>query len=1107
MKNIYIKSILTGTVLLLVAICLSTTTAKAAATTRYVKPAAIGNGTSWADASGDLQAMINVSTAGDEIWVAAGTYKPTHSAANWTTAEPTSENTNHNDRNNAFVLKTGVKIYGGFAGGETDISQRPPVETGRALSLLSGDLKGDDQPDFVNKSDNAYHVVVSADAVGDALLDGFTITGGNADGSGDISVNFKSINLGFGGGMYNCSSSPTLTNVTISGNSTSYNGGGMYNYGSSSPTLTNVIISGNSANYGGGGMYNEMTSSPALTNVTISGNSASYEGGGMYNRFDCSPALTNVTISGNNASYEGGGMYNYGSSSPALINSIIWGNRAGSSSNVSNNSYSNPTYNYSLLEDVNLTMGIGNLNGTLASSNPLFVNPTTISIPTSTGDYRLQQGSPCIDAGNDGDNNTATDLAGSQRKIGDAIDIGAYERKHTALRATAVMPNTEYGTSLAPTLTDGTNPGGADTLYMYAVSENGTYAPTPVPRNIGTYWLKGVLAETSVSYTDTTIAVSFKITPKSITINGVTASNKVYDGNTTATIIGNATASLSDNYDVGNLTIDTTSATATFDNKNVGKDKTVAFSGYTLSGSAADNYSLTAQPARVSANITEATLTITPSAGQSKVYGDPNPSAYIYTVRGWQGSDDSTSLPLDTLARVAGEDVDTYTFIYNNSLSVGSNYTFDVAAETFAITPAMLTATAVGTTRLYGDDNPVFRITYEGWKNGDGIDALSVAPRASTTATTSSAVNTYPITTANGAANNYAFNYIDGTLTVKKATLTVTPNAGQVKLHGTADPATYTYTTSNWEGSDATLNLLTGALTRTIGEDGGTYAITQGDLLETSGNYMLNFTTGVTFAITLSSNTKISSVTVSDATLQTGSVNFYLPDCAKNVEKISLVQITVTPEESTSQVIYKGTAGSSFSVDISRADIHDITYTVRSTDGSEQKYTLQIESRFAFNDIVGMMFNNVLYVNNNPANNGDYKFSHYEWYRNGQPIGFDQQHYSAGPTRTNLLDRDADYSVTVTTIDGKVLHVCPGKVSSESVFSLLRAYPNPASQGAKIRLESPAADGTPVRIYNMSGELVGSRQTLNGTMQFTAPQAAGVYLLTVDGETVKVLVE
>ncbi|GHV68006.1 hypothetical protein FACS1894199_14560 [Bacteroidia bacterium] len=164
---------------------------------------------------------------------------------------------------------------------------------------------------------------------------------------------------------------------------------------------------------------------------------------------------------------------------------------------------------------------------------------------------------------------------------------------------------------------------------------------------------------------------------------------------------------------------------------------------------------------------------------------------------------------------------------------------------------------------------------------------------------------------------NYAGSSGSTTFIINPAPLTVTPDAGQSKIAGGPDPTTYTYTTS--------------------------------------GNYILTFTTGITFEIKpeTSDNTNVSSVTVSNTTKVAGVMDFYLANCGT-----TSAQITVTSEERASQVIYKGTTGSTFPVDISRPDIYDIAYTIHSTDSSAQDYNLQIESRFAFTDIVGMKFNN-----------------------------------------------------------------------------------------------------------------------------------------------------
>src|SRR5690606_21718215 len=112
--------------------------------------------------------------------------------------------------------------------------------------------------------DNAYHVVVSVGNVGTAELNGFTVSGGNANGPIIIFGLPKSINYGMGGGIYIESSSPLLTNLRVTGNNTGdigmlSGGGGIYN-DNSFPLLTNVVISGNNSNDKGGGIYNHGSS-------------------------------------------------------------------------------------------------------------------------------------------------------------------------------------------------------------------------------------------------------------------------------------------------------------------------------------------------------------------------------------------------------------------------------------------------------------------------------------------------------------------------------------------------------------------------------------------------------------------------------------------------------------------------------------------------------------------------------------------------------------------------------------------------------------------------------------------------------------------------------
>ncbi len=322
----------------------------------YVKPAASGTGdcSSWANAC-TLQTALGKAIVEDEIWAAAGVYKPT---------------TNPADRNAAFRLRGGVAIYGGFAGTETMRNQRNPTAN---LTILSGDIDNNDsqKPVITNlatvtgNTTNSYHVVIGASR---ATLDGFTITAGKTVGN-----SFPQI-TSCGAGMYNISgSSPTLANITFSGNSAT-NGGGMCNK-QSSPTLTNIIFSGNSAGEYGGGMFNYNFSNPAVMNVIFSGNLASY-GGGMFNGTDSNPTLTDVTFSGNSAYNNGGGMHNW-SVSPTLTNITFSSNSAAAGGGMYNESASSPTLTNVTFSGNSATDYAGNGGGMLnRSSNPILTNIT-----------------------------------------------------------------------------------------------------------------------------------------------------------------------------------------------------------------------------------------------------------------------------------------------------------------------------------------------------------------------------------------------------------------------------------------------------------------------------------------------------------------------------------------------------------------------------------------------------------------------------------------------------------------------------------------------------------------------------------------------------------
>jgi len=401
----------------------------------YVNASASGsnNGTSWTNAYTSLQSALTAAVSNDQIWVAKGTYKPTTDT----------------DRTKSFQMKNGVTIYGGFAGTETASSQRTNYGVGDANeTILSGDIGT-----VGATTDNCYHVIYNPDLTTDinnsAILDGFTIKGGNADGASPHNS---------GSGVYNASSSPTLTNVTITSNSASSSGGGIYN-SSSSPTLTNVIIGNNSADWGGG-IFND-ASSPTLTNVTIGNNSAT----GTYGY--------------------GGGMIN-SSSSPTLKNCIIWGNTASATTNPGKQFYisgGTTTLNYSCY--ANGTNDVYNSGGTFTATDHNITNNPQF-LDASNCDYRLYGSSYCVNTGYNTYNTTSTDIRGKDRIQNTTIDRGAYE--WTSGTDPALSSKTIYVNALATGLNDGSSWANAftslqDALDLAGSSDQiwvkaGTYKPS-----------------------------------------------------------------------------------------------------------------------------------------------------------------------------------------------------------------------------------------------------------------------------------------------------------------------------------------------------------------------------------------------------------------------------------------------------------------------------------------------------------------------------------------------------------------------------------------------------------------------------------------------------
>ena len=302
----------------------------ASALTWYVDASASGpaqNGQAWCTAFVQVQDALAVAAVGDEIRVANGTYRPDRGAGQTL-----------GNRNSTFRLRRGVALRGGYAGcGAVDPDGRDFVAF---ETILSGDLNGDDGANFTNNVENAYHVVTNDDptTTNSTVLDGFTIVGGNANGTlaaktdqGSGIHNFNGVNPFTGKplvqnctlknnwagnhGAFNDHGGATLINCEFRDNHAGMWGGGLYIHDSLPSIVTDCRFIHNDTDGtsgGGGGAVHE--GQATFTNCLFSGNSSKNHGGGFYNHGGGHPVLNGCIFLGNTAIEQGGGMYNNQSS-------------------------------------------------------------------------------------------------------------------------------------------------------------------------------------------------------------------------------------------------------------------------------------------------------------------------------------------------------------------------------------------------------------------------------------------------------------------------------------------------------------------------------------------------------------------------------------------------------------------------------------------------------------------------------------------------------------------------------------------------------------------------------------------------------------------------
>ncbi|MEP0369274.1 MAG: LamG-like jellyroll fold domain-containing protein [Cyclobacteriaceae bacterium] len=450
----------------------------------HVKSDAAGNndGSSWTDAFTDLKtATEHATAAGDEIWVAQGTYKPDAS-----------------DRTAFFTLKNGVKLYGGFDGTETEVNERDWINN---PTILSGDLSDNDDQvvTYTNtlRNDNSYRIVYVEGS--DVVIDGVTITSGQANNTANNEYNR-------GAAIYKNSSASNLTirNTTLSKNVSNREGNvhAPFTGEENELLIENCIVYNNFARYGGGfiatvsdgatlnaKVYNSLFHSNVAGNISandgFSGSSIFF--GANEGRIDLTVINSTFTENedlGTSASNDKGTILirrlnDDGSSvvHATFHNNIFYNNLSSTEVvneqaiglfNRASNKLNSLTFTHNISNQTDFTT-----KATLATVTDN-INQDPLFTDAISQDFTLFTGSPAIDAGSNDQlpDDLFGDILGNRRIHAGTIDMGAYESGSTAR-------NTVAPTAIAQDITVQLGINGEVTIAASQLNNGSTDDDTP----------------------------------------------------------------------------------------------------------------------------------------------------------------------------------------------------------------------------------------------------------------------------------------------------------------------------------------------------------------------------------------------------------------------------------------------------------------------------------------------------------------------------------------------------------------------------------------------------------------------------------------------------
>ena len=399
------------------------------------------------------------------------------------------------------------------------------------------------------------------------------------------------------------------------------------------------------------------------------------------------------------------------------------------------------------------------------------------------------------------------------------------------------------------------------------------------------------------------------------------------------------------------------------------------------------------------------------------------------------------------------------------------------------------------------------QFTYDG--NAHALQVANLPTGATVTYSannTSTNAGTYVVTatvTSSASASNCAIVTLTANLVINKAAQQITFSAIPIKTLGANNTFNLTASSSSNLAVTYTSTYTTPLPPAIVSATGEVNMLRSGDVLITAhqsgdSNYLPADDVSQLLVI-LNNNIDVKRITIGTKVFENpGKTIFYVLPCGETNPSVSILNesgAVITPSPN-------------FTIPTPKPGIYSQNVTITSQDGSlSATYSIVVVKPFNFFDIVKQKFNNVLLVNNNPQTNGGYEFVSYEWFKNEQPIGTGQ-YYSAGNSLTSLLDPTADYSVKMTTKDGKVLYVCASKITLTNTLQA-KLYPNPIEIGKVITVEAdfPAEELEKMQIslYTVTGQLVKTVQSSTAKTEIQLPQTteSNMYMVVLETPNIK----